>query len=339
MHISQPELFPGSKTDKSIAMPDLNWTRGSLLSIQELSVAEIETVLAHAVSFKEVLHRRIKKVPPLRGRTIINLFFEPSTRTRTSFEMAAKRLSADIINISTVGSSLSKGETLADTARNLQAMNPDTVIIRHQSSGAAEVFASAVNCSVINAGDGSHEHPTQALLDAMTILEKKGKIAGLKVVILGDIRHSRVARSNIYCLKKLGADVHVCGPGSMLPLEFAQLGVKVHFKLEDAIADADVVMLLRIQLERDSGNLIPGLREYARHFALTQEKIRICKPDCIIMHPGPMNRGVEISHDLADGPQSVILDQVGNGIATRMAVLYLTASVAQGERQKGSHHG
>lgn len=306
------------------------WTRKHFLGIRGMSAAEIETVLEHAFSFKEVSSRRIKKVPTLRGRTIINLFLEPSTRTRTSFEIAAKRLSGDIINISGSGSSIVKGETLCDTARNLQAMNPDIIIVRHQAAGAPEMVAQHVSCGVVNAGDGFHEHPTQAILDVMTIKEKKGRIQGLKVVIIGDILHSRVARSDIYALTALGADVHVCGPGSMLPLGIEMLGVKVHLDVEEAVQDADVIMLLRVQLERDSGGQIPSTREYARRFGLNRKRIGGAKSNVIIMHPGPINRGIEISHELADGPASVILDQVANGVASRMAVLYLVAS-AYGE--------
>jgi aspartate carbamoyltransferase catalytic subunit len=294
-----------------------------------MSAEEILTVLKHAESFKEVSTRRIKKVPTLRGRTIIHLFLEPSTRTRTSFEIAAKRLSGDIINISNTGSSMVKGETLSDTARNLQAMNPDVIVIRHRASGAAEIISQLVECSVINAGDGCNEHPTQALLDVMTIMEKKGRVAGLKVVIIGDILHSRVARSNIYALTTLGAGVHICAPGSMIPVGIEEFGVKVHLSVEEAVQDADVIMLLRIQLERESSLLIPSTREYARRFGLNKEKIRNAKKDVIIMHPGPINRGVEISHDLADGPSSVILDQVANGVASRMAALYLVAGVGR----------
>ena len=305
------------------------WNRKHLLGLQGLSAEELMIVLEHATSFKEVLGRRIKKVPALQGRTIINLFLEPSTRTRTSFELAAKRLSGDIINMTGSASSFAKGETVADTARNLQAMNPDVIVVRHSHSGAPEVMSRHVSCAIVNAGDGCHEHPTQGLLDLMTIQEKKGRIAGLKVVIVGDILHSRVARSDIYSLVTLGADVHVCGPGSMLPQGIEKLGVKAHLSLEEALNEADVIMLLRIQMERESRVLIPSLREYARQFGLNRRKMAAAKKDAIIMHPGPINRGIEISHELADGPASVILDQVANGIAVRMAVLYLVASMVK----------
>ena len=304
------------------------WKRRHLLGIQGMTAAEILTILEHAQSFKEVLSRRIKKVPTLRGRTIINLFLEPSTRTRTSFEIAGKRLSGDVINVNTAGSSFSKGETLFDTARNLQAMSPDVLVVRHHASGAPHLMAQFLkNCAIVNAGDGAHEHPTQALLDVMTIQEHKKKIAGLKVVIVGDILHSRVARSDIYALLALGAEVHVCAPGSMLPTDVNEMGVHVHYRIEDAVKDADVIMLLRIQFERKSGVLIPSTREYSRHFGLNGARFKLAKKDAIIMHPGPINRGVEIAHELADGPASVILDQVENGVAIRMAVLYLVSSV------------
>ena len=308
------------------------WRHHHFLGIKGLTVDEIQILLDHAQSFKEVSLRRIKKLPTLRGRTIINLFLEPSTRTRASFEIAAKRLGGDTINMSGSGSSLVKGESLFDMARNLQAMNPDVIIMRHPFAGAPEICSKLVQCSVVNAGDGFHEHPTQALLDVMTIQEKKGSIEGLKVVIVGDILHSRVARSDIFALLTLGADVHVCGPGSMIPTGLDQLGVKVHLNIEEAVEGSDVIMLLRIQLERESGALIPSLREYARRFGINKKKIRGAKKNVILMHPGPINRGVEISHDLADGPQSVILDQVSNGVAMRMAVLYLVAS-ANGRRK------
>jgi aspartate carbamoyltransferase catalytic subunit len=268
--------------------------------------------------------RDIKKVPTLRGKSIINLFYEASTRTRTSFEIAGKRLSADTINISASTSSTVKGETLIDTARNLEAMNPDIIVLRHSAVGAPHMLASLVKQSIINAGDGAHEHPSQALLDMMTIREKKGKIAGLKVALVGDILHSRVARSNIYGLSKMGAEVVVAGPATMLPRDIEKMGVAAFTKIEDAIADADVVMMLRIQLERQKQNIFPSLREYAQHYCLTRKNIKLARPDAIVMHPGPMNRGVEISPDIADDPGiSVILDQVNNGVAVRMALLYL----------------
>ena len=295
-----------------------------ILGIQDMSIDEINLILETAESFLEISTREIKKVPTLRGKSVINLFYEASTRTRTSFEIAGKRLSADTINISASTSSVVKGETLIDTARNLEAMNPDIIVIRHSAAGAPHLLASLVRQSIINAGDGAHEHPSQALLDMMTIKEKKGKIAGLKVALVGDILHSRVARSNIYGLSKMGAQVVVAGPATMMPRDIDQMGVRAYTKLEDAIADADVVMMLRIQLERQKQNIFPSLREYAQHYCLNRTNIKLAKPDAIVMHPGPMNRGVEISPDIADDPNySVILDQVNNGVAVRMALLYL----------------
>jgi aspartate carbamoyltransferase catalytic subunit len=294
-----------------------------LLGIDYLEREEIEEIISTAESFKEVSTRDIKKVPALRGRTIVNLFFEPSTRTRTSFELAAKRLSADIINISSSTSSVVKGETLLDTARNIEAMNSDVIIVRHSMSGAPEILAKALKSSVINAGDGFHEHPTQALLDLFTIKERLGKVEGLKIAIIGDIAHSRVARSNILCLTKMGAEVRVCGPATLMPAEIEKMGAKVFFKPEDAIDGADAVMMLRIQMERQERGLFPGIREYSRFFGLNQERVRLAKEGVLIMHPGPINRGVEISPEVADGPFSVILDQVTNGVAVRMAVIYL----------------
>ena len=295
-----------------------------ILGIRDMSVAEINLILETAESFLEISTREIKKVPTLRGKSVINLFYEASTRTRTSFEIAGKRLSADTINISASTSSVVKGETLIDTARNLEAMNPDIIVIRHSAAGAPHLLASLLRQSIINAGDGAHEHPSQALLDMMTIKEKKGKIAGLKVALIGDILHSRVARSNIYGLTKMGAQVVVAGPATMMPRDINQMGVQAYTKLEDAIADADVVMMLRIQLERQKQNIFPSLREYAQHYCLNRTNIKLAKPDAIVMHPGPMNRGVEISPDIADDPsRSVILDQVNNGVAVRMALFYL----------------
>ncbi|MHB8138864.1 MAG: aspartate carbamoyltransferase catalytic subunit [Smithellaceae bacterium] len=295
-----------------------------ILGIQDMTVDEINLILETAESFLEISTREIKKVPTLRGKSIINLFYEASTRTRTSFEIAGKRLSADTINISASTSSVAKGETLIDTARNLEAMNPDIIVLRHSAAGAPHLLASLVRQSIINAGDGAHEHPSQALLDMMTMKEKKGKIAGLKVAIIGDIMHSRVARSNIYGLSKMGAQVVVAGPATMMPRNIEQMGVKAYTKLEDAITDADVVMMLRIQLERQKQNIFPSLREYSQHYCLNRKNIKLAKPDAIVMHPGPMNRGVEISPDIADDPGcSVILDQVNNGVAVRMALLYL----------------
>jgi len=295
-----------------------------ILGIREMSVDDINLILETAESFLEISTRDIKKVPTLRGKSVINLFYEASTRTRTSFEIAGKRLSADTINISASTSSVVKGETLMDTARNLEAMNPDIIVIRHSAAGAPHLLAGLVSQSIINAGDGAHEHPSQALLDMMTIKAKKGKIAGLKIALVGDILHSRVARSNIYGLSKMGAQVVVAGPATMLPRDIEQMGVKAYTKLEDAIAEADVVMMLRIQLERQKQNIFPSLREYAQHYCLNRNNIKLAKDDVIVMHPGPMNRGVEISPDIADDTNySVILDQVNNGVAVRMALLYL----------------
>ena len=296
-----------------------------VLGIRDMSIAEINLILETAESFLEISTREIKKVPTLRGKSVINLFYEASTRTRTSFEIAGKRLSADTINISASTSSVVKGETLIDTARNLEAMNPDIIVIRHSAAGAPHLLASLLRQSIINAGDGAHEHPSQALLDMMTIKEKKGKIAGLKVALIGDILHSRVARSNIYGLSKMGAQVVVAGPATMMPRDINQMGVQAYTKLEDAIADADVVMMLRIQLERQKQNIFPSLREYAQHYCLNRGNIKLAKPDAIVMHPGPMNRGVEIHSAVADGPQAVILPQVTFGIAVRMAVMSIVA--------------
>ncbi len=302
----------------------MKFDRKDILGIKDLSVDEINVILETAESFLEISTREIKKVPTLRGKTIINLFFEASTRTRTSFEIAGKRLSADTINISASTSSVVKGETLIDTARNLEAMNPDVIVIRHSAAGAPHLLATLVKQSIINAGDGAHEHPTQALLDMMTIKEKKGTLTGLKVAIVGDIAHSRVARSNIYGLAKMGAQVVLAGPATMLPRGIEQMGVQAFTKLEDAIVDADVVMMLRIQLEREKQNIFPSLREYSQHYCLNSRNIKLARPDAIVMHPGPINRGVEISPDIADDlSRSVILDQVNKGVAVRMALLYL----------------
>jgi aspartate carbamoyltransferase catalytic subunit len=302
----------------------MKFEKKDILGIKDLSINEINLILETAESFLEISTRKIKKVPTLRGKTIINLFYEASTRTRTSFEIAGKRLSADTINISASTSSVVKGETLIDTARNLEAMNPDVIVLRHSVAGAPQLLASLVKQSIINAGDGAHEHPSQALLDMMTIKEHKGKISGLKVAIVGDIEHSRVARSNIYGLSSMGAHVVLAGPAMMLPRDIEQMGVKVFSRIEDAIADADVVMMLRIQLERQKQNIFPSLREYARHYCLNRKNIKLAAKDVIVMHPGPINRGVEISPDIADDPSySVILDQVNKGVAVRMALLYL----------------
>ncbi|MDQ6808013.1 MAG: aspartate carbamoyltransferase catalytic subunit, partial [Verrucomicrobiota bacterium] len=294
----------------------------------ELSAAEIEFVLHTADAFKQVGTREIKKVPALRGKTLVNFFVEPSTRTRISFELAAHRLSADVINVSAATSSLTKGETLKDTARNLQALHADILVLRHGSAGAAQFLAERVQTSVINAGDGAHEHPTQALLDLYTIREKKGTIAGLHVVIIGDILFSRVARSNIFGLTKLGARVTLVGPSTLVPREFEKLGVTVSHQLDEVLATADVVNLLRIQHERQRKEYFPGIGEYVRLFGLTKARAEILKRDCLIMHPGPINRGVEIESELADGPRSVILDQVTNGLAVRMAVLFLCGGIS-----------
>jgi aspartate carbamoyltransferase catalytic subunit len=294
-----------------------------ILGMQNLSVEEINLILDTADSFLEVSTREIKKVPTLRGKTVINLFYEASTRTRTSFEIAGKRLSADTVNISASTSSVVKGETLIDTARNLEAMNPDIIVIRHSAAGAPHLLARLIKPSIINAGDGAHEHPTQALLDMLTIRTRKGKIAGLKVAIVGDIGHSRVARSNILGLTKMGAKVAVAGPATMIPRGIEEMGVTVSYAINDAIRDADIIMMLRIQTERESHNIFPSLREYAAYFSLNSRNIGLAKKDVLVMHPGPVNRGVEISPDIADGPYSVILDQVTNGVAVRMALLYL----------------
>jgi len=294
-----------------------------LLGMEQLSVEDIELILDTAESLKEISTRDIKKVPTLRGKSVVNFFYEPSTRTRTSFEMAAKRLSADTVSLSASGSSMVKGETLVDTARNLQAMNPDLIVLRHSSSGAPHLLARELKAGIINAGDGINEHPTQALLDLYTIREKKGKIKGLKVAIIGDISHSRVARSNIMGLTRMGAEVTVSGPPTMIPVDIEALGVRVVHDPVEAVKKKDVIMLLRMQLERQSKALFPGLREYASFFGLSMEVMKGAKDDVIVMHPGPMNRGVEITSEVADGPYSVILDQVTNGVAVRMAILYL----------------
>jgi len=296
-----------------------------LLGIEELAPEEITLILDTAESFAEISQREIKKVPTLRGQTVINLFFEPSTRTRTSFELAEKRLSADSLNFSPGTSSVVKGETLLDTARNLEAMNPDFIVMRHAMPGAAHFLSRACKSSIINAGDGSHEHPTQALLDAYTIRQKKGRIGGLKIAIVGDILHSRVVRSNLFLWQRMGADVTVVGPSTLMPLGIERLGAKVSHRMDEAVEGADVIMMLRIQMERQGRGYFPSVREYFSLFGLTEQRVRRAQPDVIIMHPGPINRGVEISSRVADGPYSVILDQVTNGIAVRMAVLYLLA--------------
>ena len=296
-----------------------------LLGIEDLTPEEIALVLETAVAMKEVGTRSIKKVPALRGRTVVNLFFEPSTRTRLSFELAEKRLSADTMGITTAGSSVVKGETLIDTAKNLEAMAPDMIVVRHASSGAPHVLARVCRSSIINAGDGLHEHPTQALLDAFTIRERKGRLKGLKIAIVGDLLHSRVLRSNVLLLTKLGAEVWACAPATLIPAGLREMGVRVTTRVDEAVEGADVIMMLRIQLERMQGGYFPSLREYFTTFGMTEARVKRAKSDAIIMHPGPINRGVEIASEVADGSASVILDQVANGVAVRMAVLYLLA--------------
>jgi aspartate carbamoyltransferase catalytic subunit len=304
------------------------WTKKHLLGIEELNTDELKLILDTAESFREVSAREIKKVPALRGKTVVNLFYEASTRTRTSFEVAAKRLSADVLNISTSTSSVVKGEALVDTVHNLEAYQINILVIRHSCSGAPHFLAKHARASVINAGDGLHEHPTQALLDMFTIRQHKGKVEGLTVVIIGDIYHSRVARSDILALRKLGANVILCGPPTLVPVHFADTGVEVTYDVEKAIADADVIYSLRMQFERQQANFLPSIEEYIRLFGLTMERLKRAKPDCIVMHPGPINRGIEMTSEVADSPRSVILDQVTNGVAVRMAVMFLLARAA-----------
>ena len=305
------------------------FNRKDLLGIRELSVEEINTILDTAESFKEVSARAIKKVPALRGKTVINLFFEASTRTRTSFEIAAKRLSADAVNISASSSSVSKGESLVDTAQNLQAMAPDAIVIRHPSPGVPHQLSRMVSASIINGGDGAHEHPTQALLDAFTIREHKGHIAGLQVAIVGDIMHSRVARSNAHLLTRLGAHVRIGGPRTLIPIGYDRLiensegSLTVCDHIDEAIAGSDVVMMLRIQRERMTAAFFPSLKEYSVQYGLTLRRLELAADDCIVMHPGPINRGIEISSEVVDSARSLILDQVTNGVAVRMAILFL----------------
>lgn len=313
------------------SIPATRLRRKDLVGITELSADEITLILDTAVAMKEISSRPIKKVPALRGKTVVNLFFEASTRTRTSFEIAEKRLSADTLNIAASTSSVVKGETLADTVANIEAMSPDLLVVRHSSSGACHFLSRICRSGVINAGDGMHEHPTQALLDAFTIRERKGRLKGLKIAICGDLLHSRVLRSNVQLLTKMGADVWLCGPPTLVPVGFAATGVTITSSVNEAVRDADVVMMLRIQLERMLGGYFPSLREYFNVFGMTSERVALAKPDVLIMHPGPMNRGVEIASDVADGPYSVILDQVANGVAVRMAVLYLLAGGAEHE--------
>jgi len=297
--------------------------RKDLVSIASLTLDEITLILDTADSFKEVSGREIKKVPALRGKTVVNLFFEPSTRTRTSFELAAKRLSADVINFSPSSSSVVKGETLLDTARNIEAMQADIIVLRHPDAGAAETLANGVKSSVINAGDGWHEHPTQALLDLFTMREKKLNFKGLRVAIVGDIAHSRVARSNIFGLSKLGAEIRAVGPPTMIPVHLDRLGVRVYYDLDEALRGVDVLMMLRLQLERQGRALFPSIREYSRLYGLTAERVRLAEAGALVMHPGPVNRGVEMAPEVADSFSSVILDQVANGVAVRMGILYL----------------
>jgi aspartate carbamoyltransferase catalytic subunit len=309
-----------------------NWHRKDLLGIRELELREIETILDTAAAFKTVGSRDIKKVPSLRGKTMVNFFVEPSTRTRTSFELAAFRLSADVVNISATTSSLQKGETLKDTALNLQALYADIIVLRHSSAGAPKFLAERLDSSIINAGDGAHEHPTQALLDVFTIRERLGKVDGLKIAIVGDILFSRVARSDIWALKKLGAEVTLVGPSTLVPRSFEEMGVKVARHIDDILDSADVINLLRIQHERQRKEYFPSLNEYIRFFGLTKARAARLRPGCLVMHPGPINRGVEIDSEIADGPQSVILDQVTNGLAVRMAVLYLCSTAGRKTR-------
>lgn len=306
------------------------WKKKDLLGLWDLSKEEIDLILDTTASFKEISSRQIKKVPALRGKMVVNLFYEPSTRTRVSFEVAAKRLSADVINVAVETSSVKKGETLTDTGLNIQALKADILVVRHNCSGAALMLARHLGISVVNAGDGWHEHPTQALLDIYTLKEKLGKIAGLNVVIVGDIAHSRVARSNIWGLTKLGANVTVCAPHMLIPEAIDKTGIKVSHNIDDALKNADAVNVLRMQFERDENNAFPKQLEYFRNFGITQERLERIKKDIVIMHPGPLNRGIEMSSEVADGPNSVILEQVTNGIAIRMAVLYL---VSQGKEK------
>jgi aspartate carbamoyltransferase catalytic subunit len=305
------------------------WTRKHLLALEDLSADEIRQVLDTADSFKEVSTRSIKKVPALRGRVVVNAFWEDSTRTRTSFSLAAQRLSADLIDFSEKGSSVSKGETLIDTARNIEAMGIDILVVRHPAAGAAHVLSQVLKCSVVNAGDGAHEHPTQGLLDLYTIRERFGKIEGLKVAIVGDIVNSRVARSNLWGLSKLGAHVVLVGPTTLLPKSFEQLGAKVVHDFDEVIGEVDVINMLRVQFERIKSSQFPSVREFTSLFGLTWDRFQRCKKDVFVMHPGPMNRGVEIQSDIADGPQSGILTQVTNGLAVRMAVLYLVTQAGE----------
>lgn len=301
------------------------WTKKDIIGLEYLSKEEIEHILYTAASFKEVTTRQIKKVPALRGKTVVNLFYEPSTRTRISFELAAKRLSADVINVAVEASSVRKGETLIDTGKNIEALKIDIIVVRHDCSGAPNILARSVKASVVNAGDGWHEHPTQALLDIFTLKSKLGRIEGLNVSIIGDVAHSRVARSNMWGLTKLGANVTVCAPKMLIPEGIEKMGVKVTNDIDEAIRDADAINVLRMQLERDTACIFPSKVDFFKQYGISEERIKKCKKDIVVMHPGPINRGVEMSSGVADGQNSVILEQVTNGIAVRMAVLYLAA--------------
>jgi len=311
----------------------VTWTKKDLLGLEYLTREEIELILDNAKSFKEVLARPLRKVPTLRGKTVANLFYEPSTRTRVSFELAAKRLSADVINIAKESSSIQKGETLIDTGRNLEALKMDVIVVRHSASGAAVMLSRAVEVSVVNAGDGWHEHPTQGLLDIFTLREKLGEIEGLNVSIIGDIAHSRVARSNIWGLTKLGANVTVCAPKKLIPAGIEKLGVRMTSKIDDALEGADAINVLRMQFERDNRGAFPSRIEYFKAFGITEERLKKAKKNIVVMHPGPINRGVEMSGEVADGANSVILEQVTNGIAIRMAVLYLVTHAKKGNNK------
>jgi aspartate carbamoyltransferase catalytic subunit len=308
--------------------PHYRWTHKHLLTVEELSVDDIRFILNTADSFKEVSTRSVKKVPALRGKVMVSLFFEDSTRTRTSFSLAASRLSADIVDFSVKGSSVSKGETLIDTARNIEAMGVDIIVIRHAAAGAAQLLARSVKSCVVNAGDGAHEHPTQGLLDLYTIRERFGRIEGLKVAIVGDIANSRVARSNLWALKKMGAEVIFVGPPTLLPRSFTQLGARVCYNFDEIVGEVDVINMLRVQFERIKSSQFPSVREFTQLYGLTPERFQRCKKDVFVMHPGPMNRGIEISSGIADGPNSGILTQVSNGLAVRMAALYLVSQAA-----------
>lgn len=308
------------------------WTKKDLLGLEYLSAEEIGLILHTAHSFKEVTTRQIKKVPALRGKTVVNLFYEPSTRTRTSFELAAKRLSADVVNVEIEASSVKKGETLIDTGRNIEALKIDIIVVRHNCSGAPNILAGAVRSSVVNAGDGWHEHPTQALLDMFTLKEKLGRLEGLKVSIIGDIAHSRVCRSNIWGLTKLGARVTVCAPKMLIPDGIEKMGVKTTNDIDEALEGADAINVLRMQFERDGANAFPSKLEYFKQYGITNQRLKNCKKDIVIMHPGPINRGIEMSSEVADGRNSVILEQVTNGIAVRMAVLYLVTLAKEVKR-------